>query len=111
MTVVGTPYATLGGSITAEHVTYDALNAAAFSSAALRTAGAFSDNATTGWKKADVTSSVREDFARRESRGARSQFRLAFPAATNSNGAVDRVELYDSPDAFEPYLNVAITTP
>jgi len=109
MTVVGTPYATLGGAITAEHVTYDALNAAAFSSAALRTAGAFSDNATTGWKKADVTSSVREDFARRESRGARSQFRLAFPAATNSNAAVDRVELYDSPDAFEPYLNIATT--
>lgn len=111
MTVVGAPYATLGGSIAAEHVTFPTLDAAAFSSAALRTVGVFSADVTPGWKKADVTSAVREDFMRRDTRGGRSQYRLSFATPTNSNGAVDRVELYDSPDAFEPYLNVTIITP
>ena len=86
--IIGSPY--LLGALGAEHVhTASPLDAVAFGAAPLGAIGPFSTNATIGVKRIDVVAQLADDFANRAARAGRTQYRLAFASATNSNGAAD----------------------
>jgi hypothetical protein len=55
----------------------------------LADAGAISTDATTGIKSVDVTTQLADDLANHAARGERTQYRLEFTSATNSNDAAD----------------------
>jgi hypothetical protein len=84
---VGTPY--LLGTLDAKHVNTAAIDAAAFGAAPLANIGALSTAATTGVKSIDVTARLADDLANAAARGNRTQYRLEFPTATNSDAAAD----------------------
>jgi len=83
----GSPY--LLGAVSARHVNTATIDAPAFTAPPLADAGVFSIDTTLGLHNLDVTARVIDDLANHVARGDRTQFRLEFPSATNSNGASD----------------------
>jgi hypothetical protein len=77
------------GTLDALHVNTATIDAAAFGAAPLAAIGVLSATATTGRKTIDVKAAVADDLAQRVARGGRTQYRLQFPTATNSDATAD----------------------
>jgi len=99
--VVGAPYAGLGGLVRAESVSYGpTLTFADFETPILQTCikltcrdevVTLSNSTTLGTKSVDATRKVQDDWANRVSRVSRSQYRLKFPTNTDVDGVSDYV--------------------
>ena len=95
------PFAVLGSLVT-EHVSFSAINLAAFDAPALGSAITMSSSATVNSTvSADVASFVQDDLPAR----ARSQLRFRFSTNTNSDGVGDLIEvLWATPALDVTYL-------
>jgi predicted small secreted protein len=87
---IGFPYTVLGDRLKIEHLSFGALDNAAFNAAPRAALGDFAelDQVTIGH---DVTVAAEDDRAQRAARTDRSQYRLRFEAATNADSAADFV--------------------
>lgn len=66
-----------------------------FDTAVLHSIGNLSDNARVGYKAADVTTSLRDDYSKPVlERFNKSQYRLRFAKDTDNDGTLDMVEFY-----------------
>lgn len=86
---LGNPYAGLGGLVNVQHVLYPVKNLAALSVAPLSLAGVLSTNQVEEYKEVAVLAQVEEDYAEREARLNRSQYRLEFPVVTDFDETAD----------------------
>ncbi len=88
--VTGDPYGSIMQKIIIEHVDFGTtIKFNDFNTNTLHTAAVFSTNVTPGYKTEDVTISLKDDYAKRASRGNRSQYRLRFSVPTDGDGNTD----------------------
>ena len=96
--IKGTPYTTLKDgtkSLQIQHVYFNStLTFADFNTPVLHNEGNLSTSTTVGYKSNDVTTSLKDDYAKKASRGSRSQFMLSFPKASDFDGVWDAAEFY-----------------
>lgn len=97
----GSPFATLG-SVQLEHVNFATLDSAsAFNATALLALGTISSDGTATVKSRSVLAAVQDDYANRAARGNRTQYRLSFATATDTDGTPDVVR-FAAPTAGIP---------
>lgn len=106
VSIASSPYADLGGAIRTDVIDFGtSLDAADYSSAALNSnIGNISTDATIGeWKTLDVTSYVQSRLS-----GGNIQFRLYFPAETDSDGVADTAR-FSSADSLLNIPELVVT--
>jgi hypothetical protein len=106
------PYTDLGPLLW-DHVFYDVLDVDDTTIPALTSSGqVLSANASNGYKTTEVTSAVQDDWAKREERGRRSQYRLRFTEETDDDGIAD-IALFSPGEGLSnrPRLSVTFLIP
>jgi hypothetical protein len=87
--VGGAPYSGFG-SLVVNHVNFATLNfALAFHATSLQALGTLSNDANLEVKTLGVLTALKDDYSKRSTRGNRTQYRLAFVNATDSDNALD----------------------
>jgi Bacterial Ig-like domain/Bacterial Ig domain len=88
--VDSTPYTDLGGTLLLDRVNFDTLDLAlAFNATSLGAVGTLSTTATIEVKTLSVLAALNNDYTQRVARGNRTQYRLAFPTASDFDGVFD----------------------
>jgi hypothetical protein len=104
----GAPYTDLGDLLW-DHVFYDVLDANDVETPALAVSGQLlSADAGNGTKTTDATSAVQDDWAKREERGKRSQYRLRLAEETDNDGSTD-VAFFTSGEGVSNRPRLSIT--
>lgn len=87
--LVGDPYADLGGSVNLEHINFLTWTSLAFSTPTIRAVGPISNNSTKEYKTLSVLEAVQDDYDQRIVRKNRTQFRTVFPTKSDFDLKVD----------------------
>jgi hypothetical protein len=110
--LVGDPYADLGGSVNLEHVNFLTWTDLAFSTPTIRAIGPISNNSTIEYKTLSVLSAVQDDYAQRIVRKNRTQFRTVFPTKSDFDLKLDDAVFASVVAATNPsYLQVRYFVP
>ena len=95
--VDGHPYNDLsdgGHKLEIKHVYFNSLDFSDFNTPVLHDEGNLSTSAGVGFRKNDVTVSVRDDWAKKSTRANKSQYMLSFPKSSDLDGKQDLVSFY-----------------
>ncbi len=98
------------GSIQVEHVRFVTINAAAVNAARLRPLGVLSTNITSEWKERDVSAALQDDYADRQARLNRSQYRIFPEKATTGNFYIG-YGTTEAGESYEPRITVVYLLP
>jgi hypothetical protein len=101
------------GNLNVDHAMFADLNLTSFSAAAIAPGvlGVISSSFSDGPRVLSVTAAVRDDHQNRNSRSARSQFRLFFDRTTNNDFSIDSTYFVDTGKPNEPELQVQCLAP
>jgi len=103
VSVVNTPFADLGGHANLARVSFTTFDGAALKAAAPADIAPLSTTPDLGPRELDVTAAVADDVAKRVQQENKSQFRLAFPTASDGNADIDRANFL-APELGVKYL-------
>lgn len=101
--VTGSPYPDLGAGAMLARTSFTTFAGNPLNNAASTVIGPLSTTADVGARQLAVTATVAADLAERVAKNDRSQFRLAFPMATDGTGDIDRADFL-TPELSITYL-------